>query len=107
MPVRRVNLLNASRITTALVVPTISEAIKIWDRLRIPKDASMATNPPKVKKRKITRFRPEKMLIKMAPNTVVKDQGNSFLVQKNQQQWQDGEGEDINRKRSKKEAGLT
>ena len=62
----------ADRITTALVVPTIREAINIWDRFRIPKDASMATSPPKVRKRKITRFRPAKMLIKMAPNTVVK-----------------------------------
>ena len=63
---------NKSRITAALVVPTIREGIRIWDRFRIPEDARMATSPPKVRKRKITRFRPEKILIKIAPNTVVK-----------------------------------
>ena len=39
---------------------------------RIPKDVSMATSPSEEKKEKITKFRPEKMLIKMAANTVVK-----------------------------------
>ncbi len=53
---------DSSRTTKALVVPTTREGIRIWDRLRIRKDARMATSPPKMKKRKIPRLRPTRGL---------------------------------------------